>query len=387
VTQSLAIYIHWPFCQSKCPYCDFNSHVATRIDHDAWRTSYQTELAYYARLLPERRISSIFFGGGTPSLMEPKTVDIVLTSIRQSWPLANNVEITLEANPTSVEAQSFADFYAAGVNRLSLGVQSLRDDALHFLGRGHTADQARQAIELATRFFPRFSFDLIYARNDQTTEDWHDELSEALALARGHLSLYILTLEPNTLFYTRAARGEKLTAPDDHAATLYELTQDLLCQAGMPAYEISNYASPGEESRHNLAYWHYDDYIGIGPGAHGRHELSCPTGCQRFATDNHRSPDVWMRQVCAKGHGVRQKETLDLTMAQREAFMMGLRLNAGLSHHVWREKFGTPLNDFLPRAKIERLRDEGYLTDGPHAFKATKSGLQRLNAMLNYLLN
>jgi oxygen-independent coproporphyrinogen-3 oxidase len=383
VTHNLAIYVHWPFCQSKCPYCDFNSHVAQSIDHGAWRETYQTELAHYAKLLPDHRISSIFFGGGTPSLMEAQTVETVLQSIRKHWPLANDIEITLEANPTSVEAQKFADFYAAGINRLSLGVQSLRDDALTFLGRAHDAGQARKAIDLAALYFPRFSFDLIYARQNQTPDDWQKELGEALQLAQGHLSLYQLTIEPNTQFYTLANRGEKLTAPDDQAAIMYEMTQNVLRGAGLSAYEISNYAKPGQESRHNLSYWHYDNYIGIGPGAHGRHQLNG----NRFATDNHRAPDVWMKQVREQGSGLRQNERLDSSTQKREALMMGLRLNAGIAHESWQKKFGASLANFLPPRKITRLMDEGYLTNDADTLKATAAGLQRLNAVLGYLLN
>ncbi len=383
MTHNLAIYVHWPFCQSKCPYCDFNSHVAQSIDHGAWRETYQTELAHYAKLLPDHRISSIFFGGGTPSLMEAQTVETVLQSIRKHWPLANDIEITLEANPTSVEAQKFADFYAAGINRLSLGVQSLRDDALTFLGRAHDAGQARKAIDLAALYFPRFSFDLIYARQNQTPDDWQKELGEALQLAQGHLSLYQLTIEPNTQFYTLANRGEKLTAPDDQAAIMYEMTQNVLRGAGLSAYEISNYAKPGQESRHNLSYWHYDNYIGIGPGAHGRHQLNG----NRFATDNHRAPDVWMKQVREQGSGLRQNERLDSSTQKREALMMGLRLNAGIAHESWQKKFGASLANFLPPRKITRLMDEGYLTNDADTLKATAAGLQRLNAVLGYLLN
>jgi putative oxygen-independent coproporphyrinogen III oxidase len=286
--EPVALYIHWPFCRSKCPYCDFNSHVAAAIDHAAWREAYRRELEHYAALLPERRITSIFFGGGTPSLMEEKTVAGILGDVARLWPIDAGVEITLEANPNSAEAQKFAAFRAAGVNRLSLGVQSLRDEELQFLGRGHSAAEARRAIELARQNFPRFSFDLIYARRGQSPETWEKELNEALQLADGHLSLYQLTIEPNTQFYTRAARGETLTAPDDNAATMYELTQNILKDAGLPAYEVSNHAREGAESRHNLAYWHYDDYIGIGPGAHGRYRQNG----ERFATDTHRAPEV-----------------------------------------------------------------------------------------------
>jgi oxygen-independent coproporphyrinogen-3 oxidase len=382
-TQPLAIYVHWPYCLSKCPYCDFNSHVAATIDHAVWADTYMRELRHYAALLPDRRVTSIFFGGGTPSLMEVSTVETVLGTIADLWPLSDDIEITLEANPTSVEAEKFAGFRTAGVNRVSLGIQALRDADLKFLGRTHDTDQARQAIALAKKYFPRWSFDLIYARKDQTPQQWQDELREALQLADGHLSLYQLTIEPNTQFYTLSARGEKLTATDDNAAIMYEATQDVLRNAGLPAYEISNHARLGQESRHNLTYWRYQDYIGIGPGAHGRfHDAN-----SFHSTENHRSPDVWTRQVLEKNQGLKLFEPLDTATAQREAMMMGLRLTTGIDRRDWQNKFDQSLNDFLPLAKRARLIDEGYLVADTHNLRATHSGLQRLNAVLNYLLN
>lgn len=379
----LAIYIHWPFCQSKCPYCDFNSHVAASIDHEAWRRSYIQALGYYAQLLPEREITSIFFGGGTPSLMEPETVEIILQTIAKQWRLASDVEITLEANPGSVEAQKFITFRKAGVNRLSLGIQSLRDDALAFLGRKHDVSQAKEALALAAKHFPRFSFDLIYARHNQTLSEWEKELREALTLAKDHLSLYQLTIEPNTQFYTLANRGEKLTAPDDQAATMYELTQDILAAHGMPAYEISNHAKPNFESRHNKTYWHYDDYIGIGPGAHGRFQLNG----QRLATEDHKAPEVWLKHVAEKNHGQRVNEVVNQSTAQREALMMNLRLTEGIDLQNWQKKFGISLDSFLSAEKIAKLRRENYLTDNAEKLQASAAGLQRLNAVLGYLLN
>jgi len=383
----LAVYVHWPFCQSKCPYCDFNSHVAAGIDHEGWRAAYKAEIAHYAQRLPARRITSIFFGGGTPSLMEAKTVETVLGEIARHWRLAADVEITLEANPGSAEADKFAAFRQAGVNRLSLGVQSLRDEALKFLGRVHDSGEARRALALAAQYFPRFSFDLIYARQDQDLATWESELREALALTNGHLSLYQLTIEAGTQFYTLANRGEKLTAPNDMAANMFEKTQDILSGAGLPAYEVSNHAAPGNESRHNLVYWHYDDYIGIGPGAHGRFV----DGDERIATEDHRAPEVWLRHVTDHHHGIRVEEKIDRTTAQREALMMGLRLVAGVDKDVWRSKFGVALADgdsaFLEGARIHRLVQEGYLANERKCLKATPAGLQRLNALLNYLLN
>lgn len=378
----LAIYMHWPFCQSKCPYCDFNSHVANSVDHDAWRIAYANELSYYANLLPDREVTSIFFGGGTPSLMEPQTVETVLNAITKHWHISSDVEITLEANPGSVEAQKFVEFRKAGVNRLSLGVQSLRDDALQFLGRKHDVTQAKRALALASKHFPRYSFDLIYARHNQTLQDWEAELCEALTLANNHLSLYQLTIEPNTQFYTLANRGEKLTAPDAQAANMFELTQQILSGAGMPAYEISNHAKLGFESRHNLAYWRYNDYIGIGPGAHGRYQLNG----QRFATEDHKAPDVWLKHVMEKKNGLRVQDVIDGATAKREALMMNLRLTEGIDLKKWQEKFGMALSDLLPADKIALLRKENYLTQNDAILQATAAGLQRLNSVLGYLL-
>jgi len=306
---------------------------------------------------------------------------LILQEIRHHWPVANDVEITLEANPTSVEADKFAGFRDAGVNRLSLGVQSLRDEALKFLGRAHDTGQARRAIDLAAKYFPRFSFDLIYARRDQTPALWEQELREALALTNGHLSAYQLTIEPNTAFHTLAGRGENLTAPPEESAVMYEQTQAILAEVGMPAYEISNHARPGDESRHNLTYWRYLDYIGIGPGAHGRFVA----GHERLATETHRAPEVWLRYVGEQGHGLRVSAPIDDETAKREALMMGLRLAEGLSHADWQAKFDTPLSDFLPKEKHAHLAAEGYVADDGTKFFATESGRQRLNAVLGYL--
>jgi oxygen-independent coproporphyrinogen-3 oxidase len=377
MTSNLAIYVHWPYCQSKCPYCDFNSFVGSVVDHAAWRSTYQQELASWAARQPGRRVTSIFFGGGTPSLMEPQTVATVLDTIHRHWSVADDVEITLEANPTSVEADKFAVFRSAGVNRLSLGVQSLRDDALKFLGRAHDAQQAMTALELASKF-PRYSFDLIYARHGQTPEAWEAELRQALAFGSKHLSLYQLTIELNTQFYTLAQRQVPLTAPDDASVAMFEMTQAIMAAAGRPAYEISNYATAGEASRHNLTYWHYQDYLGIGPGAHGR--------VAGMATENHRAPDVWLRQVVVQGNGLRVDEPVPPDIAQREALMMGLRLTEGINLTDWQQKFGQPLTSLVPATKITRLRTEGFLTTNESYLQATAAGLQRLNAVLGYLL-
>ena len=380
----LSIYIHWPFCQSKCPYCDFNSFVAASIDHDAWRAAYPRELAHYAKQLPNRRVTSIFFGGGTPSLMQPETVATILETIGKLWTLAPDTEITLEANPGSVDADKFVSFRAAGINRLSLGIQSLQPDALQFLGRGHSVEEGKRAIDLAARHFDRYSFDLIYARHGQTPEAWEEELREALTLAGDHLSMYQLTIEPATHFYTLARRGTELTAPDEQAATMYEMTQELMAAAGLPSYEISNHARPGGESRHNLCYWHYNDYIGIGPGAHGRYQ----TGGIRYASENHRTPDVWMKHVMTSDHGRVRHDVIDHHTARREALMMGLRLTTGIRHDDWQQKFPQEkITDFLNPSRLQRLCAEDYITVTPDGVKPTASGLQRLNAVLDYLMN
>jgi oxygen-independent coproporphyrinogen-3 oxidase len=384
MTPPLALYIHWPFCLSKCPYCDFNSHVRATIDQDTYRAAILRELDNYATLLPERRISSIFFGGGTPSLMAPATAALLIERTRQHWPFADDCEITLEANPTSVEAANFAALAAAGVNRVSLGVQSFDDAALRFLGRQHSGAQALDAIAAAAKYFPRYSFDLIYAYAGQTPQEWEQALRAALPYTRGHMSLYQLTIEANTAFHVRAARGEKLTAASDPAADMFLLTQEIMRDAGLPAYEISNHAAPGQESRHNLTYWHYGDFIGIGPGAHGRYVDNLG---QRVATAARKNPEAWSDQISRDGHGVQERTTIDIIAAQQEALMMGMRLATGIDRHSWRDKFGDDIVAFLPAAKLQRLGDEKLVTLTATHFTTTPDGAARLNALLRYLLN
>ena len=321
------VYVHWPFCASKCPYCDFNSHVrAGGPDEARFLAAFLRELEHWAELAPGRRVGSVFFGGGTPSLMGAATVGAILDAVARHWPLAGDAEITLEANPSSVEAARFRGYRAAGVNRVSLGVQSLDDGVLRSLGRLHTAAEALAAIAVARSAFDRFSFDLIYARPGQTLEAWRAELGRALALAGAHLSLYQLTIEPDTPFAALHARG-KLKIPDgETAGAFYDLTQELTERAGLPAYEISNHAAPGEECRHNLLYWRYGEYAGIGPGAHGRAVLDG----RRRATAAERNPERWMGQVESRGHGL--AEVVPLTPAEEadEALLMGLRLAEGI---------------------------------------------------------
>jgi putative oxygen-independent coproporphyrinogen III oxidase len=321
------VYVHWPFCAQKCPYCDFNSHVRFRgWDEDRFRAAFLAELEHVARLTGPRVVDSVFVGGGTPSLMQPATAAAILDRIAGLWTLAAGAEITLEANPGSVEAGRFAGYRTAGVNRVSLGVQSLRDEELKKLGRVHSVAEARTAIAIAAATFDRFSFDLIYARPHQTAHAWRAELGEALALAGRHLSLYQLTIEPETPFAALHAAG-RLAIPDaDAAGALYELTQEMTEAAGLPAYEISNHAAPGEESRHNLLYWRYGEYAGVGPGAHGRLVVEG----RRLATVTERTPEAWAAQVEAQGHGFSEVSPLRPAETVDEALLMGLRLREGV---------------------------------------------------------
>jgi oxygen-independent coproporphyrinogen-3 oxidase len=321
------VYIHWPFCASKCPYCDFNSHVrASGIDEARFLRAYLSELAHWAALAPGRTVASIFFGGGTPSLMPAATVGALLDALAGRWRIAPDAEITLEANPSSVEAERFRGYRAAGVNRISLGVQSLNDADLRALGRRHTAGEARAAIAVARQTFDRISFDLIYARPSQTLSAWRRELTEALTLAGEHLSLYQLTIEPATPFAALLALGKLALPPGEEARALYDLTQELTERAGLPAYEISNHAAPGAECRHNLLYWRYGEFAGIGPGAHGRVLIAG----RRRATATERQPERWAERVACCGHGILEDAPLADTEVADEALLMGLRLSEGI---------------------------------------------------------
>ena len=377
-----AVYVHWPFCKSKCPYCDFNSHVRERVDHDRWRAGLLRELDHYADLTAGRTVTSIFFGGGTPSLMEPSTVGAVIDRVAQRWPVADGLEVTLEANPTSIEADKFRAFRTAGINRVSLGIQALDDASLKFLGRQHNAAEATGAIELAARTFDRFSFDLIYARPGQTVAAWQAELARALDYAVGHLSVYQLTIEEGTAFYPLHARGDLVLPDEDVAGDLYEATQSQLTAAGLPAFEISNHARPGEESRHNLTYWRYGDYVGIGPGAHGR--LTLDGG--KFATRAHRAPEIWLERVERDGHGAAAPDPIDRDARGTELLMMGLRLSEGVRLARLVEETGRTLDDFVDPSALSRLIDGGFLTRDADRLVATSEGLQRLNAVLSAIL-
>lgn len=376
------IYVHWPFCASKCPYCDFNSHVAETIDHEAWRRAYSSEISYFANLSKDRTVTSVFFGGGTPSLMEPQTVENIISDIQKNWHISNDCEITLEANPTSVEIEKFKAFRSAGVNRVSIGVQSFKARDLDFLGRKHDAEQAKRAIDVAANVFDRYSFDLIYARPQQTLQEWESELREALPLVRDHLSLYQLTIEKGTPFYMQHERGDFKIPDEELAGDLYELTQDMLEAEGMRAYEVSNHAREGKESMHNLTYWRYTDYVGIGPGAHGRLTVDG----KKQATRGHRAPDIWLQKVSEQGHGAHEFESLSPQDRFTECLMMGLRLEEGIPVTRLEEDGGKSFADLIQAQKIEALRNEGLLEFDGQVLRATKQGLQRLNGVLAYLL-
>ena len=377
------LYIHWPFCRAKCPYCDFNSHVRDDVNEKRFRDALLTELDHFAVVAPRRMLTSIFFGGGTPSLMSEETVGSLIARAAKHWRFAPDIEITLEANPNSAEAERFHGYRNAGVNRLSIGVQALDDRALAFLGRLHGADEALHAIEIAAKIFPRFSFDLIYARPEQSLDAWCAELSQALALGSDHLSLYQLTLEEGTSFYTRAARGEFAIPDQDRAAAFYELTQELTEAAGMPAYEISNHARPGQESRHNLVYWRYQDYVGVGPGAHGR-LTTAPAAKTGFRQE--RAPETWLATVTRDGHAT--CETFELSANERiaEMLMMGLRLREGVSEQAFIDETGSTFADALDRRAFEDLIGGEFIDYDGAALRATAAGRLMLNAVLAKLL-
>lgn len=380
--QPLGVYVHWPFCKSKCPYCDFNSHVRDGVEQQRWRAALLKELEHAAREAPGRRVETIFFGGGTPSLMPPETVAAVIARTRTLWDCAPNVEITLEANPTSVEAGRFAALAEAGVNRVSLGVQALEAASLKFLGREHSTDEALEALGTARRHFGRFSFDLIYARPGQTPEIWAEELERALALAGEHLSLYQLTIERGTRFFTDHARGAFVLPDEEAAATMFEATQARLAAAGLPAYEISNHARPGAACRHNLIYWRYQDYVGIGPGAHGRFA----EGETKRATRRASGPEAWLEAVERAGHGTAESTTVAGQDLVEEALMMGLRLADGIDRALFASITGADPVAALSEAKLAPLVEAGFLDIRPDRLTATASGRQRLNAVLERLI-
>jgi putative oxygen-independent coproporphyrinogen III oxidase len=373
------LYIHWPFCQSKCPYCDFNSHVAASTDQTRWKTAYLSEIERASRETSGQILQSVFFGGGTPSLMDPDLIAAILDKVRASWPMSNDPEITLEANPTSVEAGRFAAYRQAGVNRVSVGVQALSNDALRQLGRMHTVKEAIQAIEIAQSTFPRYNFDLIYARQGQDLASWANELSLALSLAPRHLSLYQLTIEEGTVFHERNRRGLLTGLPnEDLGADLYQLTQQICEDAGLPAYEVSNHATSGEESRHNLTYWRGGDYIGIGPGAHGRLTI----GGDRVATEAPRMPGEWLTSVETRGSGELPRHLLSPEEAGTEYCLMGLRLKEGISMSQYERLSGGGLD----QAKLAALSGENLVLAEADRLRATSSGMLVLNGILRDLM-
>jgi oxygen-independent coproporphyrinogen-3 oxidase len=373
-----ALYVHWPFCVSKCPYCDFNSHVRESVDQEAWRTALLTDLAHEARRTGGGRLSSIFFGGGTPSLMPPQTIAAIIEGAARHWDFTPDIEITMEANPNSAEAARFADVAAAGVNRVSIGLQSLHDEALKFLGRAHAADEGLRAIDMAQRLFDRVSFDLIYALPGQSEADWQADLTRALSIGTGHLSLYQLTIEPGTRFETMVRKHEFTPADPDHAATLFEMTQEMTAAAGIPAYEVSNHARPGEESRHNLTYWRYGDYLGVGPGAHGRVMAS--------ATRRHRKPENWMASIENHAHGLDEETPLDPATRATEALMMGLRLAEGVDLADIAARTRTDETVLIDRRAVARLSDQGLVRLSGDHLTVTPQGMLLLDAILAELL-
>ncbi|MGH7088439.1 MAG: radical SAM family heme chaperone HemW [Stellaceae bacterium] len=378
----IALYVHWPFCKSKCPYCDFNSHVRRATDERRWARALLAELDHWGWMTAGRRIVSVFFGGGTPSLMPPTTVAQVLERTLCHWHAASDLEVTLEANPTSVEAGRLQGFRAAGINRVSLGVQALDDRALRFLGREHDAAEARAAVRTAARIFPRYSFDLIYARPGQDVAQWERELEAALALAGEHLSVYQLTMELGTAMAAAHARSA-FTLPDGElAGALYEATAARLERAGLPAYEISNHARPGGECRHNLAYWRSGDYVGIGPGAHGR----LTSDGQKLAIAARRAPEKWLAEVEGQGHATETRQPLDARERVEELLMMGLRLAEGVSRRRFEDeaRYSFEAAFFAPR--LEALCAGGFLVLDGEGLRATAAGRQRLDAVLARLL-
>lgn len=368
------LYIHWPYCVSKCPYCDFNSHVAQTIDHAQWAQAFEAELHRVFQESKGQKVSSIFFGGGTPSLMAPQTVNRILETTASLWGVRDDVEITLEANPTTVESDTFANFKNAGINRLSIGIQSLRPDVLKFLGRAHSVEEGYRALELAAKTFDRYSFDLIYARPNQSLADWQDELTQALSLSAGHLSLYQLTIEPGTAFY----KDNVPAAEENLGADLFDLTQTMMEKAGMPAYEISNHAKPGEESRHNLVYWQGDDYIGIGPGAHSR--------LNNFAIHQIYKPDLWLNGVLKNGTGEQKRKKLAPDERAVELLMMGLRLKNGINCNKFQQVSGKSLQSCLDPDGLDLLLTHDLIEWDQQHLRPTYEGRKCLDGVLEKLI-
>ena len=373
-----ALYIHWPFCLAKCPYCDFNSHVRERVDAQQWGDALLADMRHEAELAGGEPLESVFFGGGTPSLMPPALVGTLLAEAESLWGFAPGIEMTLEANPSSVEASKFAELAGAGVNRVSLGLQALDDETLRFLGRLHDAREGLAALDTAQRTFERVSFDLIYARPGQTADEWERELRQALGFGTGHLSLYQLTIEPGTRFATDVRQRAFTPLADDPAADLFALTRELTGAAGLPAYEVSNHARPGEESRHNLAYWRYQDYAGIGPGAHGRRA--------GLATLRHKKPENWLEAVAEQGHGLKEERPLGTREQASEALLMGLRLADGVDCLALSRRFDVPAGELIDPAQLAFYRGLGLAWSEGDRVGVTPQGMPLLDALLGELV-
>ncbi len=378
----MGVYIHWPFCAKKCPYCDFNSHVREEIDQEIWAQAYVDSLKHYAQKIPNKQIVSIFFGGGTPSLMRPQTVQTIIDAIQSLWSVANDIEITLEANPTSVEADKFEGFKTAGVNRISMGVQAFNDEDLVFLGREHNVSEAKKAIDIARSVFDRYSFDLIYGRPNQSTADWTAELSEAIPYTNGHMSLYQLTIERNTPFYMRHSRGEFKIPDEVKGAEFYHLTQDIMSGAGLPSYEVSNHAAPDQECKHNMIYWNMADYIGVGAGAHGRFMI----GDEKYASRDHAAPEIWLERAAQNGTGAHALQPLSQEDRLHEAVMMGLRLKDGLSIKRCESLSGLKFTDHVDMQKLGIATEQGWAICEGDNIRLTREGILRLNALVPYLM-
>ena len=374
-SDAFGIYVHWPFCKAKCPYCDFNSHVRHEgVDARSFAKALGTELTWFAARTPGRTVTSIFFGGGTPSLMPPEAVGHVLDTIASLWSVSADVEITLEANPTSIEAENFRGYRAAGVNRVSVGVQALNDEDLKALGRQHSSEEAIAAFRLAAKIFPRVSFDMIYARPSQTPEQWRAELTRALAEQQGHMSLYQLTIEPGTAYFDLYERGRLVTPTDDRAADLYDLTQELTEKAGLPTYEISNHARPGQESRHNLLYWRYGEYAGVGPGAHSR----LADGENRRALIAERHPETWRELVRTQGHGMVSDSVVPPVDQASEYLLMGMRIAEGIDMDRYAALAGREIDS----SKLAGMKSMGLIKRNGQQLMATADGRKLLNAVI-----
>lgn len=381
-SSSFGLYIHWPFCASKCPYCDFNSHVNEHVDQNEWREALLQDLAYVGNQTKGRRLTSVFFGGGTPSLMPPKTTQALIDALSTYWELDAHLEISLEGNPNSIEVDKYRAFKSAGINRVSVGIQSLRQPSLSFLGRLHTSSESKRALEITRSLFDKSSFDLIYALPGQTLKEWEAELKDALELAQGHLSLYQLIIEPGTAFFTRHQRGEFSLPAEDVSADMFSLTTQIMQEHGYEHYEVSNFAKPSHRCRHNLTYWHYDDYVCVGPGAHGRVNLEG----KKYAVRNHRAPDVYLEHVRKNGHGQKLSESITQSDQIIEHLMMNLRLNDGISIRDFHQKHGVDLVSLWPDSLLQSLKRESLISYSASTFRVTPEGMIKLDGILKILV-